>query len=572
MRGFSRFFINLRSTDFQNRKRTPFLQFGCYHQEGEAAEELVGGAEERPKEQSAGAGRFARGAGKGSDQGGKDDREDGGGVFVGKRLDAGGRGELLGDVALQSAGAVEGGGGEGGDEDAHQRDGELGRKTEGLDEVAGPIDEGTDFGGEAAGALPGGVAGVVGVGAGEGCAGFLPVDHFRNPETDTGDAGKDHEHGEESFGEHRAVADELGVGLGLELLRRGAGGDQAVEAGDRAAGDGDEEEGKDDRGAGWSVLADTDRLGGDLEGDLFLSTAEAEEGGDEQSEDDQREGGEELERVDVVARLEQHPDGKHRGNIRVEQQHDAPGDDRPGGEGGIEGVEGSPIAEGNAGIHDAEGDQRGQHEVDALAVEPEADDDGDRDLDQAGEDRGREHLEDRGNDQAEDGEHNGQGDEQDGEEQDAGARGEDAAGDVADGLAAVTHRNDQRAEVVDRADQDRAEQHPQQRRDPAPDDGESGADDRSSAGDRGEVVAEDDAFGGRDVVVAVLEFDRGRDTVGIELEDPACQPAAVGVVGDQVEHERSERDGECRHGFSKVCRVRGEVSRLKRVSAGHPGL
>ncbi len=75
------------------------------------------------------------------------------------------------------------------------------------------------------------------------------------------------------------------------------------------------------------------------------------------------------------------------------------------------------------------------------------------------------------------------------------------------------------AEIVNRADEDRAKNDPQQGGEPAPDHGERGPHDRSSSRDRGEVVAENDALGRWDEILAVFELDRGRFIGGIELED-----------------------------------------------------
>ncbi len=84
-------------------------------------------------------------------------------MFVGEEFEDGDRifsfadecaGEFLDDVALESAGGVEGCAGEGGDEDAHERDGGGGGDTHGLEEVGGAVDEGSDLGGESLGGSP----------------------------------------------------------------------------------------------------------------------------------------------------------------------------------------------------------------------------------------------------------------------------------------------------------------------------------------------------------------------------------------------------------------------------------
>ncbi len=59
--------------------------------------------------------------------------------------------------------------------------------------------------------------------------------------------------------------------------------------------------------------------------------------------------------------------------------------------------------------------------------------------------------------------------EQHGEEKQARPRGQHATRNISDRLSAVAHRYDERSEIVHRTDQNRAKQHPQQCRQPAPD-------------------------------------------------------------------------------------------------------
>ena len=63
-------------------------------------------------------------------------------------------------------------------------------------------------------------------------------------------------------------------------------------------------------------------------------------------------------------------------------------------------------------------------------------------------------------------------------------------GDLSDRLTATADRHHQRTEIVDRADKNAAEDHPQQCRPPPPNDGDRRTDDRAGAGDRREVVPE----------------------------------------------------------------------------------
>jgi len=69
----------------------------------------------------------------------------------------------------------------------------------------------------------------------------------------------------------------------------------------------------------------------------------------------------------------------------------------------------------------------------------------------------------------------------------------------------VADRADEGGEVVDAADEDRAEDDPEEGGDPAEEEaGEDGPDDRTGARDRGEVVPEEDRRAGRDEVDAVV--------------------------------------------------------------------
>ena len=320
-----------------------------------------------------------------------------------------------------------------------------------------------------------------------------------------------------------------------------------MEAGDRATGNGDEEEGEDPWGA---VSTGPVGFSGDLQrgaGRRFVDRGATDKCGDNESDDDEREGGEELEGVDEVARLQQGPNGEDRGDVGVDQQDRDPDNRGPCRHRSIDRAEEARVSISDGEIHHGKSDDGGDEDVDPFPVQPDADDNGDRDLHEAGEDGGGIHLEDSSNDQAEDGEDDGQGHEKDGEEEEAGSGAEDASGDVADSLAAMTHGDDQCAEIMDCADEDGAEQDPEESRKPAPDHGEGGSDNRAGAGDGGEVVAEDNALLSGNVVLSILQLD-GRDLrVGVQLEDLPGEPASVGVVGDDVENQGAESDGEGLH-------------------------
>ena len=108
-----------------------------------------------------------------------------------------------------------------------------------------------------------------------------------------------------------------------------------------------------------------------------------------------------------------------------------------------------------------------------------------------------------------------------------------AAHDLADRGAAVAHRGDQAGKVVDAADEDRAEDDPQQRRQPAePDAGQDRPDDGPGGGDGREVLSEQQAGRGRDKVLAVVDQDRrGRRGI-VKLQAPGQKTAVDEVCRD----------------------------------------
>ena len=121
-------------------------------------------------------------------------------------------------------------------------------------------------------------------------------------------AGGDQRHDcDQRLGEHRAVADQLRVSLAGQQLRRGAAGDQCMEAADRAAGDGDEHE--------WKHLAAEHRAAAVNE---LRHGGHRERRHHKQNADCQRQHNTDLhERTQVVARREQQPDGKNAGGKAV---------------------------------------------------------------------------------------------------------------------------------------------------------------------------------------------------------------------------------------------------------------
>ena len=104
--------------------------------------------------------------------------------------------------------------------------------------------------------------------------------------------------------------------------------------------------------------------------------------------------------------------------------------------------------------------------------------------------------------------------------------------DIADGAPLVLHRGVHGGEVLDGAEEDAAQQDPQQHRHPAEDRGLDGAVDGGGAGDGGELVAEDHVGVRRNIVHAVLQLVGRRLGLGVDAPGPG-QIAAVDEIGRQ---------------------------------------
>ena len=127
-------------------------------------------------------------------------------------------------------------------------------------------------------------------------------------------------------------------------------------------------------------------------------------------------------------------------------------------------------------------------------------------------------------------------------EQRLGARSDETLRDLADGHAAGAYGDGQRAEILDRADEDGAEDDPQQGRQPAPDDGNCRPEHRRQSGYGGELVAEEHIAVRGDVVVVVAEHVRRRGPRVVEPEQPLRQMPGVEAVRQPVGGERQQGD------------------------------
>ena len=142
----------------------------------------------------------------------------------------------------------------------------------------------------------------------------------------------------------------------------------------------------------------------------------------------------------------------------------------------------------------------------------------------------------------------------------------------AHGLAVVFDGGVQRAEVRHSAEEDAAEQHPQQHRQPAERGGLNRAGDRARARDGGKLMAEDGPAVGGDKVLAVVILDGGRLRLGVDAPGFG-EPAPIECVGSDEDDRRDQHDDECVHVISlsflkncvlRQCREQKEKPRLCR--------
>ena len=480
---------------------------------GHAAQQLVGGAKERPDVEVA-----AKGEGQANEQG-HDGREPGvgdelvqaalgllrGGVSQGV---VAGREELLEAGARNARNSVQRGKCQRRDVHGHEDGGE------GVVEAHHGHALGNAGGKDLEGG--GGHAAVEGASA----SGVHVLEH---------DGGDDHgKRTDEGFDNHGAVADGQHVALVRDLLGGGARGHQAVEARKRAARDGDEEHreevvalggkrghlvGGGDGGGGHGCLA------------VEAQDEDAQHGGNDHG--DHHDGG------DVVARLLQHLDGHGGGKDQVEHDDGDPavgaevdgelhaqeehGEDHGNGKGELlptleVKLAGYPAKEdGDKGEEDGDGASRAGGV--GLGVVNRA-------VSADGHAKGA-------------GDHRGEGsDDDDGEE--PGKDEEEPAAGLADvlldelckRLAVVLDGGVEGTKVVHGAKEDATDKNPQQDGQPAEHHGDDGARDGAGAADGRELVGEHSEPGCRSVVLVVLHAHSGREGLRVNAPRPR-KPTAI---------------------------------------------
>ena len=314
-----------------------------------------------------------------------------------------------------------------------------------------------------------------------------------------------------------------------------------MKARDGAAGDGHEQQRHDRRRAGRHVL---------VEGRGHHGGVHQEDGGIQHQQTH-----EELQAVDVVTRLQQHPHRQQRSHGRVDEQQDDP----PCIGGQAHHVLGQTQREDRAQIDEQierhHTDQRHPEQVQLVAVDALADDEGHHQRAPDRQHRRRRldhHLRD---DHTEHGVDHQQQQEDHHHEQAAGAAIDHPPGNGADRQPPVAHTGPHRRHVMHASNEDGAAHHPDKGRQPAPDDRNGRPDDGRRPRHRGEVVPPEHVLVGRHIVDAVLHGMRGRLVVRVELEDLLRNEARIDKITGCHEGKAGDQQGDCAHGASFVSAV-----------------
>ena len=225
-------------------------------------------------------------------------------------------------------------------------------------------------------------------------------------------------------------------------------------------------------------------------------------------EDDQ--ANEELQAVDVVARLQQYPHGQKRGDECVGEQEDDPPAASRDTQHFLRQGERHAVTQDHQAVERGNAHDGYQRQVPLEAVDGLADQQRHHDRTPGWDNGGRGGDQQVRNHHGERGIHHEQQQEDDNQEQVAAARADVAAGQGADGLAAVALGGPQRPQIMHPRKEHRAKGHPQKRRHPAPNHGNGWADNRRRTRNGGEVVAPQHVFVGGHEVHAVFHGVGGR--------------------------------------------------------------
>ncbi len=327
------------------------------------------------------------------------------------------------------------------------------------------------------------------------------------------DAGLQHAGGakrhdrDEGLHQHRAIADEGNLRLVADHLGRRARRHQRVKARHRAAGDGDEQEGKQTAGEHRPRAVDeaADRRHFQIRPD-------------DENADGQRGDRADLEEGrEIVARRQQQPHRQHRGDEAIGDQHE-------GQRLALEGEQRrqslalrdiAPQRE--AGDQQHEADQRHLEDTAGAQIAPiDTHENRDRQCRENGEGAPGTVGQRLDDDEAEHGEqndHDRENAEHRDEPRDFAHLGFD---EIAERAAVAARRNEQDEHVLHRAGEDDADHQPQRAGEITHLRGEHGSDQRAGAGDGREMMAEQHVFVGRHVIEPVVAAMRRRRAIGVE--------------------------------------------------------
>ncbi|MNM69470.1 hypothetical protein D3C81_810660 [compost metagenome] len=348
------------------------------------------------------------------------------------------------------------------------------------------------------------------------------------------DRGSHHGHDRhERFHQHAAVADVGDVAFIGQQLGRGARADQCMEAGHRATGNGDEQERE------HAALPHRASAVGELGQCRHLQFRHHDQDADGQANDgaDLEEGGQ------VVTRGQQQPHRQHRRDETVADQH--PGD-LHAGEGEHRAhhrVRGdlAAVPDGGNQQHQTDhGDLTDLARADIAHVHAHQDGDGHRRNDGEHAPRAafqRLHHDHRQHRQDDDHDH------EDTEQRDgAGHRAHFLAHQIAERTAVAARGDEQDHEVLHCTGQHHAGNQPKRAGQVAHLRSEHRADQRASARDGSEVVAEQDVLVGGHIVQTIVVDDRGCGTGGINPQHLVGDEQAVVAEGDQVQRNGCHHD------------------------------
>ena len=334
-----------------------------------------------------------------------------------------------------------------------------------------------------------------------------------------GDEGHD---ADEHFGDHGPVADDADIAFAREEFRRRTRGDNRVETRDRGAGDGDEAEREDRPRKDRPAPVDEAREGGHLEFRRDKNDGDREEA----------DGPDFQERAQVIARGEQEPDGKDRGQQAV--AHDG---ERESGFAEVE-----PVFDGRAldpfsadhgkeQTRDAEGADRFHAGPVSLHPEPHGHREGDGRGD--GEEAPRAFRERLDHDECEHGEKDHH-DREDAHQRDKSReRAHFVANHLAERFPAAADRTKEDDAIVDGTPEGGSDEDPKHARQVAELGGEHGADEGAGSRDGRKMVAEDDPLVCRHVVFAVILDHGGRRPQIIEGQNFCHEPRGMETIGDR---------------------------------------